>query len=342
MPNSIACSPVAAELRLRCRTVALWLGPTASGKSDAALALAERMGAEIISLDSAQVYRGLDIGTAKPDLATRARIPHHLIDLIEPTERYSVARFARDLQQALAAVEARGGWPLVVGGTMMYANLLLQGMSAVPPTDPAVREELAAQAERNGLPALYAQLAAVDPALAARLSPGDRQRILRGLEVYRVTGRPLSAWQGERQPLVPGYGFAPMLWLPSDRAWLHARCAARLQAMWRAGFVSEVIALRERYALTLAHPSMRTVGYRQIFAGLDAGASETRMQEQALFATRQLAKRQITWLRSFARSAVAVSIVHCDEPGAERKAAAWFERCLARSHLDEPEPERSP
>ncbi|MFN3629539.1 MAG: tRNA (adenosine(37)-N6)-dimethylallyltransferase MiaA [Casimicrobiaceae bacterium] len=305
------------------QVVPLWLGPTASGKSDRALVLAERLGFEIISIDSAQVYRALDIGTAKPDAATRARVRHHLIDLIDPDETYSIARFAADCRAALEDIAARSTRALVVGGTMMYADLLLHGMSAVPPTDPAVRAAVAAEAAQRGLPAMHAALARVDPMLAARLPPTDRQRILRGIEVYRMTGRPLSMLQGQRQPLIPGIDFRPLIWWPADRAWLHARCARRLDAMWRAGFVEEVRAVRERFALTLAHPAMRAVGYRQILEGLLAGEPEAEMKARALYATRQLAKRQITWLRALARSADA-TIVDCMEASALSQVEAWL------------------
>jgi tRNA dimethylallyltransferase len=316
---------VVSEVSGRLRTVPLWLGPTASGKSDAALVLAERLGFEIVSIDSAQVYRALDIGTAKPDAATRARVRHHLIDLIDPDATYSIARFAADGRTALEDIAARGGRALVVGGTMMYADLLLHGMSAVPPTDPAIRAAVAAETAEQGLPAMYEALARVDPALAARLPPTDRQRILRGIEVYRMTGRPLSALQGQRQGLIPGVRFQPLIWWPADRAWLHARCALRLDAMWRAGFVEEVRAVRERFTLTLDHPAMRAVGYRQILEGLRAGEAETEMKARALYATRQLAKRQITWLRALADHAEA-AIVDCMRADAPAQVEAWLMR----------------
>lgn len=303
----------------------LWLGPTASGKSDAALGLAERLGFEIVSIDSAQIYRALDIGTAKPDAATRARVRHHLIDLIDPDESYSIARFAADGRAALEDIAARGGRALVVGGTMMYADLLLHGMSAVPPTDPAVRAAVAAEAAARGLPAMHEALARVDPVLAARLPPTDRQRILRGLEVYRMTGRPLSTLQGQRRALIPGVRFRPLIWWPADRGWLHARCALRLDAMWRAGFVEEVRAVREHFALTLEHPAMRAVGYRQILEGLLAGEDEAQMKARALYATRQFAKRQITWLRSLADATDAVR-VDCMRADAIAQVEAWLMR----------------
>jgi len=305
--------------------VGLWLGPTASGKSDAALAVAERFGAEIVSLDSALVYRGMDIGTAKPPGVVRERVPHHLIDLIDPDESYSVARFADDCRRALASIAARGRPALIVGGTMMYADVLLNGMSAVPPTDPDVRRALLDELRAEGLPALHARLAKVDPVLAARLPVGDRQRILRGLEVHRMTGTPLSSLQGRRRSLLPGWRFEPLLWTPLDRAWLHARCAGRLQAMWQAGFVEEVATLRDRFRLTPAHASMRAVGYRQVLAGLVAAESGEAIRDRALFATRQLAKRQTTWLRTLARQGVTTQIA-CDAADALSRAIDWFGR----------------
>lgn len=316
---------MASEAPENLRTVPLWLGPTASGKSDAALALAERLGFEIVTIDSAQVYRALDIGTAKPDAATRARVRHHLIDLIDPDESYSIARFAADGRAALEDIAARGRRPLVVGGTMMYADLLLHGMSAVPPTDPAVRSAVAAEAAERGLSAMHEALARVDPVLAARLPPTDRQRILRGIEVHCMTGRPLSALQGQRRALIPGVRFRPLIWWPADRAWLHARCALRLDAMWRAGFVEEVRAVRERFALTLEHPAMRAVGYRQILEGLLAGEDEATIKARALYATRQLAKRQITWLRSLAETTEAMC-VDCVPADALAQVEAWLMR----------------
>ncbi len=301
-----------------CRLISLWLGPTASGKSAAALELAERLGYEIVSIDSAQVYRGMDIGTAKPSLEERQRVPHHLIDLIEPHEPYSVARFARDCAAAITDIERRGARPLLVGGTMMYADCLLRGMSELPPTDPAVRAEFEAECERLGLAALHARLAELDPSTAARLAPGDRQRILRALEVERMTGQPLSALQGSRRSLLDRR-FRVLLWQPEDRAWLHARCAERLQRMFAQGFIDEVKSLQGRYGLSLTHASMRAVGYRQVLEGLASGASQAVMAERALYATRQLAKRQLTWMRGMPGQVIA-----CDKPDAPRQAERWL------------------
>jgi tRNA dimethylallyltransferase len=276
-------------------------GPTASGKSDAALAIADALGGEhpveIVSVDSALVYRGMDIGTAKPDAAAQARVPHHLIDILDPAEAYSAARFVADARHAIAAIEARGGTALLVGGTMLYFKALLEGLDALPDAAPDVRAALDARAAAEGWPALHAELARVDPAAAARLAPHDAQRIQRALEVWQVTGKPLSAhWSAadahrdaERLPFIALE--------PLDRGWLHARIAARFHAMLEAGFVDEVRALRARGDLHPGLPSMRAVGYRQAWAALERGTLEG-LADAAIAATRQLAKRQLTWLRS--------------------------------------------
>ena len=271
-------------------------GPTASGKTAIALALAARLPLEIVSVDSAQVYRGMDIGTAKPDAAERAAVPHHLIDILDPAQVYSAAQFAADARRLAAEIRARGRLPLLVGGTMLYFKALRDGMSVLPAADPAVRAALDAQAEAEGWPALHAELARVDPVSAARLAPGDRQRVQRALEVFRVSGRPLSAWH--EAPATTNDEVWPMLSLePASRAWLHARIAQRFDAMLAAGFLDEVRALRARGDLHPGLPSMRCVGYRQAWAALDAG-DLTPLRETGIAATRQLAKRQGTWLRS--------------------------------------------
>jgi tRNA dimethylallyltransferase len=278
----------------------LLMGPTASGKSGLALELAARFPVEIVSVDSAQVYRGMDIGTAKPDAATRARVPHHLLDLLEPTEAYSAARFRVDALAAIAAIRARGRMPLLVGGTMLYFKALREGLSALPTAAPALRAALDARAAAEGWPALHAELNRVDPATAARLAPTDAQRIQRALEVHAVTGRPLSALQGVRESgaeLGPSVAIALV---PPERAPLHATIAERLDAMLAAGLVDELRALRRRHALTEEMPAMRCVGYRQAWAFLDGRVDAATMRAQAIAATRQLAKRQFTWLRSTA------------------------------------------
>jgi tRNA dimethylallyltransferase len=278
--------------------VVLLMGPTAAGKSALALALAERIGGEIVSVDSAQVYRDMDIGTAKPDAATRARVAHHLIDVVLPTESYSAARFAADAVAAIATIRARGNVPIVVGGTMLYFRALTEGLSALPPADPAVRAALDVRAARAGWPALHAELARVDPPTAARLAPNDAQRIQRALEVYAIAGLPLSDLQGQRTAVAdlgPTLRFAL---IPPDRAALHAEIARRFDAMLAAGLVDELAALRARYPLDPALPSMRCVGYRQTLAFLDGEIDLSALRARGIAATRQLAKRQFTWLRA--------------------------------------------
>jgi len=277
--------------------VVLLMGPTGSGKSALAIALAERFPVEIVSVDSAQVYRGMDIGTAKPDAATRARVPHHLLDILDPVEAYSAARFRAEAMQAIAGIRSRGAVPLLVGGTMLYFKALQEGLSALPVADPAVRARLSARAAVEGWPALHAELARVDPATAGRLASTDAQRIQRALEVQEITGRPLSELQGAREAHgVPGRTIAVAL-VPEDRAALHQVIAVRFDAMLAAGLVAEVAALRTRHALTPALPSMRCVGYRQAWEFLDGRIDAATLRAQGIAATRQLAKRQFTWLR---------------------------------------------
>lgn len=274
----------------------LLTGPTASGKSALALALAEALDGEIVSVDSAQVYRGMDIGTAKPDAATRARVPHHLIDLIDPTASYSAARFCADARAAIDAIRARTRVPIVAGGTMLYVKALTEGLSELPRADPATREAIDAEAARVGWPRLHEELARIDPATAARLAPGDSQRIQRALEVYRLTGRPLSSWQGKRA--AAPFDAIRIALVPSDRDRLHREIALRFDAMLEAGLVDELAALRGRYALDPSMPSMRSVGYRQAWRHLDGEIDRDALRATGIAATRQLAKRQMTWQRS--------------------------------------------
>jgi tRNA dimethylallyltransferase len=275
----------------------LLMGPTGSGKSALAMALAERFPVEIVSVDSAQVYRGMDIGTAKPDAAARARVPHHLLDVIEPVAAYSAARFRAEAIDAIAAIRSRGAVPLLVGGTMLYFKALREGLSALPVADPAVRARLDARAVAEGWPALHAELARVDPVSAGRLQSTDAQRIQRALEVHEIAGRPLSELQGAREAEgVPGRTIAVAL-VPGDRAALHRELAVRFDAMLAAGLVAEVAGLRERHALTPDLPSMRCVGYRQAWEFLDDRIDAATLRAKGIAATRQLAKRQFTWLR---------------------------------------------
>lgn len=274
----------------------LLLGPTACGKSALALALAEAVPLEIVSIDSAQVYRGLDLGSAKPSAAERACVPHHLLDLRDPAAPYSAADFTRDATAAIAAIRGRGRLPLAVGGTMLYAKALGDGLSALPAADPAVRARIDARARELGWPALHAELARLDPPTAARLPPADGQRIQRALEVIELTGRPLSALQ--QAPRKPLLALRRIALVPGDRAELHRRIEARFDAMLAAGFLDEVRALRARGDLHADLPALRAVGYRQAWAHLAGATRFDEFRAAAIAATRRLAKRQLTWLRS--------------------------------------------
>jgi len=280
------------------RALAL-LGPTASGKSALASELAARLPLEIVSMDSAQVYRGMDIGTAKPPAAERARVPHHLIDVVDPDQAYSSGRWRSDAIGAALDILARRRLPLFVGGTMLYYRALVGGLDALPQADLETRKLLDAEAARRGWPALHAELAKVDPRAAQRIAPGDAQRIQRALEVWRLTGKPLSALQGTAKGALP-FRLKAFALVPPDRAELHRRIAARFQAMLEEGLVDEVRQLRRRFRLTAGMPSMRCVGYRQVWQVLEGEIDEAALAERAVAATRQLAKRQLTWLRSFA------------------------------------------
>ena len=294
-------------------------GPTASGKTDAALALAVALepfgGAEIISVDSALVYRGMDIGTAKPSRQELAQTPHHLIDIRDPMQSYSAAEFAHDAGRLIDEIRSHGKTPLLVGGTMLYLKALREGLSDMPPSDPQVRADLQRQALARGWPALHAHLQTVDPVTAQRLAPHDSQRIGRALEVWTLTGKPLSVFHQSASPVRPARDIAVISLEPADRAWLHERIARRFDAMLAAGFLEEVRRLRARGDLGPDLPSMRCVGYRQAWQGLDEGWSEAEIRERGIFATRQLAKRQLTWLRSLPQRVV----VAADAPDALRQ-----------------------
>jgi tRNA dimethylallyltransferase len=289
-------------------------GPTASGKTAVALEIAKRWAVEIISVDSALVYRGMDIGTAKPSAAERASVSHHLIDIRDPLLAYSAAEFVRDATALLQAIHARGKTPLLVGGTMLYFKALHEGLDDLPAADAAVREAIAWQAAEQGWPALHAQLAEVDPITAMRLAPTDSQRISRALEVYRTTGQPLSHLHTAKSARAGVSGARHLLLSlePTDRAWLHARIAQRFDAMLAAHFLDEVQTLRARGDLHAELPSMRCVGYRQAWEALDGQWPMAELRDRGIFATRQLAKRQITWLRSMAERRV----VACDSTAA--------------------------
>jgi tRNA dimethylallyltransferase len=292
-------------------------GPTASGKTAAAIAIAARHRVEIVSVDSALVYRGMDIGTAKPSAAERATVPHHLIDILDPAEAYSAARFVADATRLIGEIHVRGATPLLVGGTMLYFKALLGGIDDIPAAAPAVRAQIDARAKQLGWPALHAELARVDAATAARLAPADAQRIQRALEVWQTTGRPLSSFHsgrfaGEHND-VPPPGVALLSLEPADRAWLHERIAQRFVAMLAAGLADEVRRLRARADLHAVLPSMRCVGYRQVWEMLDGVFPEQELPARGIAATRQLAKRQLTWLRSIPWRRV----VACDRDDAQ-------------------------
>jgi tRNA dimethylallyltransferase len=274
-------------------------GPTASGKSALAMAIAQQIPAEIVSVDSAQVYRGMDIGTAKPSREERSRVPHHLIDLCDPADPYSAARFARDAARAIAEIRARGKVPLLVGGTMLYVRALLHGLSDLPPANAALRARLQAEADAHGWPALHARLAKLDAETAARLSPNDGQRIQRALEIIELSGEPATRLyrKSAGAPSVAGPVLRYAMEYP-DRAELHARIEQRLHEMMRLGFAEEVRLLHARDDLSADLPSMRSVGYRQLWKHFDGEWPLDEAVQRAIFASRQLAKRQLTWLRS--------------------------------------------
>ena len=279
----------------------LLMGPTASGKTAAALELARHFPIELISVDSAQVFVDMNVGTAKPDAATLAAFPHHLIDLITPEEAYSAARFRNDALACMADIVRRGRFPLLVGGTMLYYKALLEGLAELPAADPAIRAEIDALAATHGWPAVHAELARVDPETARRLHPTDSQRLQRALEIYRLSGVPMSTLlaQGEKEP--PAYDYLALGLLPADRAVLHTRIAARFDEMLAQGLEDEVSALRQRYRLSLELPSMRCVGYRQMWEAQDGRIPRGELRDRGIYATRQLAKRQLTWMKNTLR-----------------------------------------
>lgn len=287
--------------------VLMLMGPTASGKTAAALALAKRFPVEIVSVDSAMIYRGMDIGTAKPDARALADEPHHLIDIMEPDERYSAAQFCADARRLIVDIFARGNIPLLVGGTMLYFKALRLGLADLPSADPLLRAQIAQQAAAHGWPMLHDRLAAVDPVSAARINRNDAQRIQRALEIVHLTGKPLAAAWRRRSTadqglsntgdIDPPYREIAMALSPGDRGELHRRIAARFDAMLSLGLIDELRALRARYALNPELPSMRCVGYRQGWQYLDGDFDHAALREKGIAATRQLAKRQLTWLR---------------------------------------------
>jgi tRNA dimethylallyltransferase len=300
------------------RTAFALLGPTASGKSALAIQAAAELPIEIVSLDSALVYRGMDIGTAKPGAELRARVPHHLIDIIDPDQSYSAGRWREDAIRVVGEILDRKAIPLLVGGTMLYYRALVAGLDALPQADARVRAALDADAARRGWPALHADLQKVDPQAAARIAPNDPQRIQRALEVWKLTGKPLSSLQGAASAELP-FALEAMALIP-EREMLKQKIEKRFDAMLRLGLVDELKALRKKYRLTAALPSMRAVGYRQVWEFLEGKGDQATMRSRALTATRQLAKRQLTWLRSFEgiepiQADVAALIRSCTRPG---------------------------
>ncbi len=317
-------------------------GPTASGKTNAALALAAVLAqrgqaSEIISVDSALVYRGMDIGTAKPTAEELAAVPHHLINILDPLQSYSAAEFVQDTQRLVADIRSRGAIPLLVGGTMLYFKALLDGIDDMPAADPEVRAKLDAQAATMGWPAMHAELAKVDPETAARLAPGDSQRIQRALEVWHVSGQPLSSFHQAKkraENAQPAFDCTLFSLEPTDRSWLHERIAQRFDAMLHDGLIEEVQALRARGDLHPDLPSMRCVGYRQVWEELDWQARKNAAQlnmhlvrEKGIAATRQLAKRQITWLRSMPQR----HTIACDDPMATLHVVQAALGCLPKA-----------
>ncbi len=299
------------------------MGPTASGKTELAARLADRFALEVVSVDSALVYRGMDIGTAKPDPELRARLPHHLIDILDPTQSYSAARFRADALRSMAEITARGRIPLLVGGTMLYFKALKEGLAPLPAADPQLRAELDTRAAREGWPALHAELARLDPATAARLAPTDAQRIQRALEVCLTTGRPMSEQLEHTAAELP-YQLLEIALVPADRAQLHQRIANRFDAMLAAGFLDEVRRLCAVYPLRREHASMRCVGYRQAWDHLQGHTDAATFRAQAIAATRQLAKRQLTWLRNWPVAAT----FDCLSPHLPARVTAWLEARL--------------
>ena len=275
------------------------MGPTAAGKTRLAFEICERCEAEIISVDSALVYRGLDIGSAKPSPAELARVPHHLVDIRDPSEVYSAADFRRDALAAMADISARGKLPLLVGGTMLYFKALLEGLAEMPEVAPEIRESIARDAESRGWPALHSELAECDPDVAAQIHPNHSQRISRALEVYRGTGVPMSQWRAEQTPKPLPYRILQVAVAPAERHQLHQRIEQRLEAMFAGGFIGEVQNLFDRGDLTRNLPAVRAVGYRQVWEYLEGEIDSQTLRERALAATRQLAKRQYTWLRKW-------------------------------------------
>jgi len=306
------------------------MGPTASGKTAAALAIAKQIPCEIISVDSALVYREMDIGTAKPTADELASVPHHLIDILDPSASYSAMQFRQDALRLTQEIYARGKLPLLVGGTMLYFKVLRDGLDELPQADPDVRARLDEEAARDGVPAQHARLGTLDPITAARLKPSDSQRIQRALEIIELTGQPMSALLTQKSAAELPFTLLPLALEPSDRAVLHARIARRFDLMLQDdGLLEEVCRLRQRGDLHLGLPSMRCVGYRQVWEYLDGQYDYTEMRERGIIATRQLAKRQLTWLRSMPQRLV----IDCDADDATARVLAQVLQAVAGAAL---------
>ena len=307
----------------------LIMGPTASGKTALAFEIADRFPADIISVDSAQVFVDMDVGTAKANAATLARYPHRLIDLITPEERYSAARFRQDALSEMATITARGRIPLLVGGTMLYFKALLEGLAELPQADAGLRSQIDRAAAELGWPALHEELARTDPATAARLSPNDAQRIQRALEVVRLTGRPLGDFYSRQQPQPLPYRPLILGLTAADRAVLHDRIAGRFDAMLAAGLVDEVRQLRGKYRLHFDLPSMRCVGYRQVWEMLEGRLPAAELRDRGVFATRQFAKRQLTWLSNGFKGRLEPRIFDCQDAKLATKICGEINRNLS-------------
>jgi tRNA dimethylallyltransferase len=278
--------------------IPLIMGPTGAGKTDLALRLAEKLPIEIVSVDSAMVYRGMDIGTGKPTRAVLERFPHHLVDILDPSQAYSAGQFVRDALRVIADIRTRGNLPMLVGGTMLYFRALRRGLAEMPQANPQVRQEIDAEAAHAGWPALHARLALLDPTTAQRIQPNDGQRIQRALEVHRLTGRTLSELHAQTRPVDPTMTFAAFAWSPSDRERLYAGIERRFDVMMQTGLLEEVRRLQQRGDLHADMPAIRSVGYRQLWEHLCNGESLPSSVQKAIFATRHLARRQLIWLRA--------------------------------------------
>ncbi len=300
------------------------MGPTASGKTGVALELARHFPVEIVSVDSALVYRRMDIGTAKPDPATRRKVPHHLIDIIDPTESYSAAQFCDDALEAMRDIVERNHVPLLTGGTMLYFKALQEGLSDLPAADADTRMVIDAMAAEVGWPAIHRELERIDPATAGRLDPNDAQRIQRAMEIFYLTGKPMSELIATGRSASLPYHLIPIALIPGDRAALHRRIAARFEEMLELGLISEVRALREEFDLRPSQPSMRCVGYRQVWQYLDGEFGLGTLRDKAVAATRQLAKRQLTWLRAMPE----VKAFNCLDEELPEKIAGWLQEEL--------------